>query len=116
LEDKKAKLGGYNMFEIKISKDFSDSPGGRYINEGPYSGEYFRDNLLIPKYLKAKDVNEKILIDLDGTYGYATSFLDEAFGGIAELYNKDDVLNRIEFKSKDQPGLVEVIIEYIKKR
>lgn len=104
------------MIEIKIAKDFSDSPGGRYINEGPHSGEQFRDEILVPKFLKAKETNEKLKVDLDGTFGYATSFLDEAFGGLAEIYDKTEILDILIIKSDDQPGLIDVLTGYMKKR
>lgn len=103
------------MIIVSIATDFSDAPGGRYSIEGLYSGELFRENILIPKYLKAKENGVKLLVDLDGTYGYATSFLDEAFGKLSEKYGKDNVLDILEFKSNDQPGLIVKIKEYIKK-
>jgi len=101
--------------EIIIANDFTDSPGGRYIKEGQFSGEAFRDQLLVPKYENCKKNNQKLLIDFDGTYGYATSFLDEAFGGLSRMFKKDNILDVIEFKSDDQPGLIADIIEYMKK-
>jgi hypothetical protein len=101
------------MFEISIAKDFSDSPGARFIHEGIYSGEEFRNNLLVPEYLKAKEMKQKLLIDLDGAFGYATSFLHEAFGGLAQIYGKEDVLSHIMIKSDDQPELIEEILGYI---
>lgn len=39
---------------IKISVDFSETPGARHRSEGAYSGEEFRDDLLIKKYNIAK--------------------------------------------------------------
>lgn len=98
---------------LTIAKDFSETPGGRNKNEGNFSGEEFREKLLIPSYVEAKNQREKLLIDLDGTYGYATSFLDEAFGGLARKFKADKILDVIEFKSEDQPGLIEDIISYI---
>lgn len=102
------------MYKINIAKDFSDAPGGRYVKEGKFSGEEFREELLVPKYIEANEKGVKLLIDLDGTYGYATSFLDEAFGGLGRRYPNDDVASKLDFISKDQPGIVEVINKYIK--
>ena len=36
--------------EINIVKEFTDTPGGRYIKQGPYSGEEFRETILKVKY------------------------------------------------------------------
>ena len=102
------------MIKIKISKDFSNTPGGRLIKEGPNSGEEFRNRILEPKYLEAKENKENILIDLDDCYGFPISFLEEAFGGLARKYPKDTIINVIEIKSEDQPSLVEKIKQYIK--
>lgn len=102
------------MIQIKISNDFSNTPGGRLIKEGPNSGEKFRNEILEPKYLVAKEKKEKILVDLDDCYGFPISFLEEAFGGLARKYPKDNIISIIEIKSEDQPSLIEKIKQYIK--
>lgn len=101
------------MITINIAKDFSDTPGARFIKEGDYSGELFRKELLEPKFKEAIEKNQKLVIDLDGGYGYPTSFLEEAFGGLARIYDKKQILENIEFISQDEPILVEEIKEYI---
>ena len=63
---------------ISVASDFSPSPAGRYLNDGPYPGEAFRDRLLVP----ALKSNERVVVNLDGTDGYGSSFLEEAFGGL----------------------------------
>ncbi len=63
---------------ISISNDFSRTPAGRYHSDGPFSGQKFREEFLIPK-LKA---GSEIEVDLDGELGYGSSFLEEAFGGL----------------------------------
>lgn len=98
---------------IDISKDFSETPGARYRNEGDYSGEEFRETILEPSFLKAKENKEKLIINLDGGYGYPTSFLEEAFGGLARIYGAKDVLEIIDFKSEDEPSLIGEILGYI---
>lgn len=72
---------------ISIAKDFTQTPAGRYISDGPFSGQKFRDELLIP----ALNTGNKIEIDLDGALGFGSSFLEEAFGGLV----------RAGFKAKD---------------
>ena len=36
---------------IVVGTDFSDTPGGRYLDDGPFSGQRFREELLIPEIL-----------------------------------------------------------------
>ncbi|MBZ9885120.1 STAS-like domain-containing protein [Mesorhizobium sp. CA10] len=63
---------------INILRDFSRTPGGRYYTDGPASGQKFRQELLIPTLAK----NDRVIIEMDGTRGYPSSFLEEAFGGL----------------------------------
>ena len=62
-----------------ISKDFSSTPGPRYIREGDFSGELFRNEILLPIITEAIENKLKVIVDLDGTAGYGTSFLEESF-------------------------------------
>ncbi len=103
------------MIVINISKDFTDTPGARYKSEGEYSGELFRETILIPKYVEAIAAKKQLKIELDGGYGYATSFLEESFGGLAREYDIQEVLRTLIFESNDEPGLINEITEYIKK-
>jgi hypothetical protein len=66
----------------KIAKEFTDTPGPRLIVEGKFSGEMFLKDVLLPKYKEAIKSDSNLVIDLDGTFGYPPSFLDEAFGGL----------------------------------
>lgn len=102
------------MITINIAKEFSPNPGARYRDDGPASGEEFRQKFLEDLF-KAGGA-EKIRIILDGTAGYATSFLEEAFGGLVRLdgVSREAVLERLEFESKDEPLLEDEIIGYIK--
>lgn len=102
------------MIRINICNDFSKTPGARYRAEGPFSGERFREEVLVPNYEKAKNNKEKIIIELDGGYGYPTSFLEEAFGGLARIYDANEILDIISFISNDEPSLIEEIVAYIK--
>lgn len=66
------------MQMISIRKNFSENPAGRYITDGPNSGQRFRDELLTP----ALRSNDEVVVDLDGALGFGSSFLEEAFGGL----------------------------------
>jgi hypothetical protein len=100
------------MAKILISKVFSETPGGRHKKDGPYSGEEFRTVHLKPEFDRLKQ-GEKLLIDFDGAYGYPTSFLEEAFGGLARIYDPAEVLAKLEFKSDEEPGLIDEVRGYI---
>ena len=50
---------------------------------------------------------------MDGGYGYATSFLEESFGGLARKYTPEEVFKIIKFISEDEPSLVSAITRYI---
>lgn len=100
---------------ITISKDFTEAPGSRNVEEGNFSGEAFLKSILRPRFEEAIKNEITLLIDLDNTEGYATSFLEEAFGGLARIHGSDKVLKTLQFKSVDEPLLIEEITLYIKK-
>jgi hypothetical protein len=97
------------MKSISIANDFSEAPGARYYEDGPFSGQEFREKILKPAF----ENNDKIKILLDGTEGYATSFLEESFGGLSRIFGKEDVLKKISFTSLEDPTLIDEIIQYI---
>lgn len=101
------------MITINIATDYTKMPGGRHIKEGQYSGEDFRKNVLKPKYLEAKKNNEELTVILDGGYGYATSFLEEAFGGLVRELADPGILN-IHIISEEEPAWIGKIESYIK--
>lgn len=100
---------------IKISKDFTDAPGSRYKSDGPNSGEEFYEKLLKPKFEEAKKESKKLFIDLDDSWGYASSFVSGAFGRLADEFGVKESLDILTFKSEDDPTLVEKIKDEIKK-
>jgi hypothetical protein len=93
------------MKKLVVSKEFTDSPGGRFVSDGPKSGEEFREKFLEPIIQKG----EPTVIDMDGSWGYPTSFLDESFGVLIRKYGRDKVLSIIHFKSDESPDLIERI-------
>ena len=80
------------MIQLVIAEDFSKAPAGQE------DGRRFRLHWLHPMFLRAVVTGEKLLVDLDGCCGYATSFLRETFGGLAEQYTPEKVLQVLTFK------------------
>jgi len=98
------------MKTIKISKDFSPFPAGRFRIDGKYSAEAFRDDILIP----AIENNDVICIDFNGGFGYASNFLEEVFGGLIRSgYTKEKLLKQLQFISKDDPSLISEVLSYL---
>ncbi|SMF94393.1 hypothetical protein SAMN02949497_1707 [Methylomagnum ishizawai] len=94
---------------IDIGRDFSRYPAGRFISDGPYCGEIFRDKFLVP----VLDMQGKTTIELDNTAGYGSSFLEEAFGGLVRLgFTVRQVRDAFNLHSEDN-SLIEEIQEYI---
>lgn len=94
---------------INVSEDFSRYPAGRYNDDGPHSGQRFRDDYLKPILIN----NEKAVVKLDGVRGYGSSFLEEAFGGLVrDGFNAELVLATFTLQSDDD-SLVDEIKEYI---
>lgn len=62
---------------IHVARDFSPYPAGRHLQDGPHSGEAFRENLLRPA-LKQGPVE----LVFDDVMGLPPSFLEEALGGL----------------------------------
>ncbi len=88
-----------NTTEIVVGRDFSDAPAGRYRTDGPFSGEEFRESKLIP----ALSGGTVVTVDLSGTYGYGSSFLEEVFGGLVRSgrFTKEDLDNRLIITATD---------------
>ena len=100
---------------INIAKEYSGTPGARYITDGPFSGEDFRDKYLEKKYKQCIENNEKLIINFDGGYGYGTSFLEESFGGLVRKgYDGKQMLEIMVFISDEEPELINKVIKYIK--
>ncbi len=99
------------MRTINVARDFSRFPAGRYRRNGRTSGEAFREDLLSAPL----SAGETIVVELDGTIGYGSSFLEEAFGGLVRQLGiqPDTLLKRITLTSSD-PTLIEEIKGYIR--
>jgi hypothetical protein len=86
------------IITINVAKDFGRFPAGRYLTDGKFSGEAFRQ--MIEERLHNAD---QVIIDLSGTEGYGSSFLEEAFGGLVRnrKFSTDDIRNRLKIFSSD---------------
>ena len=99
---------------INIARDFSPFPAGRVRSDGPDSGQRFREDFLAPVLLRG----ENLVVDIDGTEGYQTSFLEEAFGGLVRhgVVTKDELLARLTIVNNDENYRIyrELILQFIK--
>ena len=104
-----------NNIELIVTRDFSKTPGPRYEDEGNFSGKRFREECLLPRFKEALKKGWGLTVDLDGTAGYGTSFLEEAFGGLIrnEKLSLKDIQRTIHFKSEEEPYLIDDINKYM---
>lgn len=100
---------------FSIAREFSSYPGPRKISEGPYSGELFQTSQLSKIVRECLETNTKLVLDLDGTSGYNTSFLEESFGGLIrhDRFSLDELNSVLEIKSDDEPYLINEIRKYL---
>ena len=69
------------MKTVNVAQDFTRFPSGRFKRNGSTSGEGFREQFLEPFIRNG----EEVTVELDGTIGYSSSFLEEAFGGLVRV-------------------------------
>jgi hypothetical protein len=81
------------MKTVRVA-EYARSPGGRFRSDGRFSGEWFRDEILVPALSEAIQSGEKLEVELDGTSGYGSSFLEECFGGLIRKRTFDPELAR----------------------
>ena len=62
------------LIALRVS-DWTTTPGGRYRNITRWSGEEYRDKVLIPALEQA----EVVEVNLDGVAGYGSGWLSEVF-------------------------------------
>ena len=101
--------------KINIAIDFSRIPGARYPEEGDFSGQEFRQTILLPKLQEAIKKKEMLTINLDGPAGLGTSFLEESFGGLIRVdkFDIESLKNTLEFISEEDPDYITEIWSYI---
>lgn len=82
---------------IQIASEYSAVPAGRYREDGPFSAQVFRDDLLIPRLRNAILGDEILTVKLDGLLGVSSSFLEEAFGGLirCNVFGTDQIVKHL---------------------
>lgn len=91
--------------------DFTEYPGPRYDGQGPESGEKFYVEKLNPAFVKCFKENKKLVVNLDGTAGFASSFLDEAFGQLTYDFGESLLKEVLQIDSNDEPEWRRMIME-----
>lgn len=95
----------------KFSQEYTKYPGGRLRKDGPYSGEAFREDVLLPLLASC----QRLELDLTGAYGFGSSFLDEAFGEVGKRLGISACRSRLSFLADDDPTLVDLIWAKVEK-
>lgn len=95
---------------INVARGFTRFPSGRFKRNGSTSGEAFREDFLEPPLKEGQSIS----VELDGTIGYGSSFLEEAFGGLVRSLkiSPSDLEVKLKLVSED-PALLEEIFGYI---
>jgi len=88
--------------EMSVAEDFSRAPAGVKKTDGPHSGEAFRE--MLTEALRVSPVN----VSLDGTLGFSSSFLKEAFGGLLADFTLVELQERLKVTASDQSLIHEV--------
>ena len=86
-----------------IAKEFGDTAGARDYEDGPFSGREFYDKLLEKRFLKAKEDGYILRIDIDGFWGWPSSFVSGSFGLLSMNHGPESVLKHLDFKSDKNP-------------
>ena len=97
------------MKTISIQKDFSEFPGLRNCDISENSGEHFYHQVLNNAFKEAYSNNEKLSVDLDFTAGYASSFLDQAFGCLVYDFTLKIVKDNVIIISTQEPHWKDMI-------
>lgn len=91
------------MTVFKIATDFSQFLVGRTKQDSATSGENLRE-ILVPLLREGP-----LVVDLDGTMGYSSAFLQGAF----EDLSREAPVEGLRFISERDPSLVEEILSYL---
>ena len=96
------------MTTRNFADEFTDDPGGRYYDDGEFSGQEFRERHLVDWVAEALRLGTKLYIDFDGVTGLPTSFLEEAFGGLVRKHPEwtyEELARTIILRAPNSPEL-----------
>lgn len=100
------------IIELKIL-DYSEYTGPRYVIQGDHSGEDYYHTKLNQSFYSALKAGKKLVVDLDNTAGYLSSFLDEAFGNLVYDFTHEIVIKNIDIVSNQEPDWREMIFKKV---
>lgn len=98
------------MSKIRVL-DFDEYPGLRHCSVSEFSGEEYYHKILNDAFKKAYENKEVLIVELDGTDAYASSFLDEAFGNLVYDFTLANVSRLIKIISNDEPHWIKMLQE-----
>lgn len=100
--------------ELNVATEFYKRPLGRDRSQGTYTGEAFREDILVKK-ISSLLPNEKLLIDFTGVTMNGSSFLEEAFGGLVRKcgFDKNYLKSILVFNFPRRPSLESKVWSYI---
>jgi len=101
-----------NTRTISLVNEFSRCPGGRFTDEGDFSGQDFRESILVP----ALSENDCIIVDMNGASLLAPSFLDESLGMLAKRLGPIEFPKRVKYVLTDDKTALRKLEESISKR
>jgi len=99
---------------LVIATEFKDNPGARDREDGPNSGQEFLEDIFITRFNKAIEEDYIMLIDLDGVWGYPSSFVSGSFGKLSMERGSEILLKHLRFKSDKNPIRIDKILNEIK--
>jgi hypothetical protein len=91
---------------LHVADAMSEYLGPRRREEGPHSGEEFREEMLMPLL----ESHEHVILDFDGVQGVIGGWLDEVFGDL-----DPDLIPRITCVSINFPGRIADIKSFMHK-
>lgn len=99
MDSKKTEYRAMEKIVVKVL-DYTETPGPRFIQQGAFSGEEFYVTILNPKMAECIQNGLIMEIVLDGTAGYPSSFLDQAFGELVYDFSEEIVKQKVKFDTK----------------
>jgi hypothetical protein len=97
------------MKTLSISEKYSEFTGLRHCDISDNSGEDFYHKILNQEFKEAFISKEKLIVILDKVDGYASSFLDEAFGNLVYDFTLENVKKYVQIISSQEPHWKEMI-------